>query len=78
MSLGLRKFPEGEDDLLSDNTHVGRKTRKAQDGNLGQADSHDGQVPRQGHDGEYAPYADIQCLQDVDTAHNSCGVNKRD
>lgn len=57
---------------------VGRKARKAQDGNLGQADSHDGQVPRQGHDGEDAPYPDVQCLEDMDAADDSCGVDKGD
>lgn len=57
---------------------VGRKARKAQDGNLGQADSHDGQVPRQGHDGEDAPHPDVQCLEDMDAADDSCGVDKGD
>ena len=38
---------------------VGRKTRKAQDGDYGQADAHHGEVPRQGHDGEDTPYPDV-------------------
>lgn len=56
---------------------VGREAGVAQDRDLGQVDTHDGQVSGHRHDSEDAPCSKTKSLEDMDTAQNDCRVGER-
>lgn len=55
---------------------VGREAAKGEDGDLGQADAHYGEVSRHAEDGRDAPYSQAQGLGDVDAAYYDGGINE--